>query len=98
MDHALSKDSQNRYLLGDPGQDMSPSLFGTRVVVTNAVTADTILVASLAQAATFYNREGTIIDLSESDSDNFTKTWLRSVQNAVVCLQLNVLLQFVTVI
>lgn len=69
----LAKDSQNRYLLGDPGQDMSPSLFGTRVVVTNAVTADTVLVASLAQAATFYNREGTIIDLSESDSDNFTK-------------------------
>lgn len=69
----LAKDSQNRYLLGDPGQDMSPTLFGTRVVVTNAVTADTVLVASLAQAATFYNREGTIIDLSESDSDNFTK-------------------------
>lgn len=69
----LAKDSQNRYLLGDPGQDISPTLFGTRVVITNAVSADNVLVASLAQAATFYNREGTIIDLSESDSDNFTK-------------------------
>jgi len=69
----LSKDSQNRYLLGDPGQDVMPTLFGTRVVITNAVSADNVLVASLAQAATFYNREGTIIDLSESDSDNFTK-------------------------
>jgi len=69
----LAKDSQNRYLLGDPGQDISPTLFGTRVVITNSVSADNVLVASLAQAATFYNREGTIIDLSESDSDNFTK-------------------------
>lgn len=69
----LAKDSQNRYLLGDPGQDVMPTLFGTRVVITNAVSADNVLVASLAQAATFYNREGTIIDLSESDSDNFTK-------------------------
>lgn len=69
----LTKDSQGRYLLGDPGQEIAPSLYGTRVVPSNAVTADNVLIASLAMAATFYNRQGTVIELSESDSDNFTK-------------------------
>jgi HK97 family phage major capsid protein len=50
-----------------------PSLFGVPVVASNAMTADTVMVASLAQAATFYNREGVMLDMSESDADNFTK-------------------------
>ena len=69
----LAKDSQGRYILGDPGMDLPPSLFGVPVVASNAITADNVLVASLRQAATFYNREGVVIDMSESDSDNFTK-------------------------
>lgn len=69
----LTKDSQGRYILGDPGESVAPSLFGVPVVASNAVTADNVLVASLANAATFYNREGIRVDLSNSDSDNFTK-------------------------
>ena len=69
----LAKDSQNRYILGDPGADVPPMLFGVPVVASNAMTADTVIVASLRQAATFYNREGVVIDMSESDADNFTK-------------------------
>jgi HK97 family phage major capsid protein len=69
----LAKDSQGRYLLGDPGVNVPPTLFGVPVVASNAMSADTVLVASLRQAATFYNREGVVIDMSESDSDNFTK-------------------------
>jgi hypothetical protein len=37
------------------------------------MTADTVMVASMANAATFYNREGVVIDMSESDGDNFTR-------------------------
>ena len=69
----LAKDSQNRYILGDPGSSVAPALFGVPVVASNAMTADTVMVASLRNAATFYNREGVVVDLSESDSDNFTK-------------------------
>lgn len=69
----LSKDLQGRYLLGDPGADVAPRLFGLPVVSCNAMAADTVLVASLRGAATFYDREGVMVDLSESDSDNFTK-------------------------
>ena len=69
----LSKDSQGRYILGDPGESQAPSLFGLPVVASNAVTADTVFVASLAQAGTFYNREGVVVEMSDSDADNFTK-------------------------
>ena len=69
----LAKDSQNRYLLGDPGSSVAPSLFGVPVVASNAMTADTVIVANLAQAATFYRREGVVVEMSDSDSDNFTK-------------------------
>jgi HK97 family phage major capsid protein len=69
----LSKDSQGRYLLGDPGSSVAPSLFGLPVVSSNAMTADTVIVAALAQAATFYSREGVVVEMSDSDSDNFTK-------------------------
>lgn len=69
----LAKDSQGRYLLGDPGSDVAPSLFGRPVVASNAMTADTVMVANLMQAATFYNREGVVVEMSDSDGDNFTK-------------------------
>lgn len=69
----LSKDSQGRYLLGDPGSSVPPSLFGLPVVASNAITADNVLIASFAMAATFYNREGVVVEMSDSDVDNFTK-------------------------
>lgn len=69
----LTKDSQGRYLLGDPGSAVAPSLYGLPVVSSNAVVAGKVVVASLMQAATFYNREAVTIQMSDSDSDNFTK-------------------------
>lgn len=69
----LAKDSQNRYLLGDPGAAVPPNLFGLTVVPSNAVVAGNVLIASLAQAAVFYQREGVVIDMSDSDGDNFQR-------------------------
>lgn len=55
--------------------DMSgnPMLFGTRVVQSVGMTADTFAVGDFTQHGTIYNREGVVVDMSESDSDNFTK-------------------------
>ena len=67
------KDSQGRYLVGNPNDGSDPRLWRVPVVETNAITQDNVLVLPLGQAATFYNREGVVVELSESDSDNFTK-------------------------
>ncbi|MGZ9713907.1 phage major capsid protein [Glaciimonas sp. GNP009] len=68
----LTKDGQGRYLLGDPGSTVVPTLFGRPVVASNAMVAGKVWVGSLSQAATLHNREGIAVDLSESDGDNFT--------------------------
>lgn len=67
----LAKDSQGRYLLGDPGSSVAPTLFGCPVVASNAMTADTVWCGSLGQAATLHKREGVVVDLSDSDENNF---------------------------
>jgi HK97 family phage major capsid protein len=68
----LTKDTQGRYLLGDPGSTVAPVLFGRPVVASNALTAGSVWVGSLSQAATLHTREGMAVDLSDSDGDNFT--------------------------
>ena len=68
----LIKDGHGRYLLGDPGSTVVPTLFGRPVVASNAMQIDHVWVGSLSQAATLHNREGIAVDLSESDGDNFT--------------------------
>jgi HK97 family phage major capsid protein len=67
----LTKDTQGRYLLGDPAVNAPPTLFGLPVVASNAMTTDSVLVGSLTQAATLHNREGIIVDMSDSDENNF---------------------------
>lgn len=69
----LTKDTQGRYILGDPGVAVAPMLFNVPVVACNAVPVDNVGVGALRAAATFYEREGVTVDMSESDSDNFTK-------------------------
>lgn len=50
-----------------------PMLFGLPVVQSIGMTADTFAVGDFTQHGTIYNREGVVVDMSESDSDNFTK-------------------------
>lgn len=67
----LSKDDNGRYILGDPGSAVPPTLFGLPVVASNAMVAGRVWVGSLSQAATLWIREGVAVDLSDSDGDNF---------------------------
>lgn len=67
----LTKDGQGRYILGDPGSAVPPSLFGLPVVASNAMTADNVWVGNMAQAATKHEREAISIDLSDQDENNF---------------------------
>lgn len=50
-----------------------PRLFGLRVVEAVGMTADTFAVGAFNAAGTIHNREGVVVEMSESDSDNFTK-------------------------
>lgn len=50
-----------------------PILFGIPVVQSVGMTADLFAVGAFRQAATIHNREGVVVEMSDSDSDNFTK-------------------------
>lgn len=67
----LAKDTTGRYLLGDPGSNIAPSLFGLNVIVSNAMPAGNVWVGNLAQAATMHTREGMTVEMSDSDQNNF---------------------------
>jgi HK97 family phage major capsid protein len=51
----------------------NPVLFGVPVVKSVGMTADTFAVGDFRQHGNIYDREGTVVQMSESDSDNFTK-------------------------
>ena len=69
----LSKDGENRYLIGSPTSAAAPSLWNVPVVTSPALDADEFLVADLVAGATLVDRELSHIEFSDSDADNFTK-------------------------
>lgn len=61
---------QTLYSVTDGGV---PRLFGIPVITSVGMTADNVAVGAFGQAYMIHNREGVVIELSDSDSDNFTK-------------------------
>ena len=57
----------------DFSNPMAPRLNGIPVIQSNGITADTVVVGAFRQAGTIYNREGVVVEMSDSDDDNFTK-------------------------
>lgn len=51
----------------------TPMLWGVPVVRSVGMSADTFAVGDFRQHGTIHNREGVVVQLSESDADNFTK-------------------------
>lgn len=61
---------QTMYSVNEAG---IPILFGLPVIQSVGMPADNVAVGNFGQACTIYDREGVTVDMSESDSDNFTK-------------------------
>lgn len=61
---------QTLYSVSEGGQ---PRLFGLPVIQSVGMTADNLAVGAFAQAYMVHNREGVVVEMSDSDSDNFTK-------------------------
>jgi HK97 family phage major capsid protein len=51
----------------------TPRLWGLPVIQSVGMTADNVAVGAFGQAYTVYNRQDVVVELSDSDSDNFTK-------------------------
>lgn len=69
----LIKNSDGEYILGPPGADVEPRLFGLPVSVTPGQDSGTFLVGAFAIAATFYDRWAARVEVSTEDGDNFRR-------------------------
>jgi HK97 family phage major capsid protein len=61
---------QTLYNVNSAGQAF---LFGLPVIQAIGMAADTFQVGAFKQAYMIHNREGVVVEMSDSDSDNFTK-------------------------
>ncbi|MCA1572422.1 MAG: phage major capsid protein [Chloroflexi bacterium] len=73
----LAKDTAGNYLIGDPGASIDDvaTLWGLRVVVTEAMTENTALVGDFRQAV-IWDREQAAISVSDSHADFFVRNLL----------------------
>jgi HK97 family phage major capsid protein len=69
----LLKDADGLYVLGQPGIEVEPRLFGLPVVATKAIAAGSFLVGDFASAATIYDRWTPRVEISTEHSDFFTR-------------------------
>jgi HK97 family phage major capsid protein len=72
MGMRLLKNTDGEYIMGPPGADVEPRLFGVPTVVTPAMGAGNFLVGNF-QRATLYDRWQARVEISTEDSDNFRK-------------------------
>jgi hypothetical protein len=67
------KGSNGRYIFGNPGANLSPSMWGLPVADTNAMSVGQFMVGAFNLAAQVFDREDANVQVSTKDADNFTK-------------------------
>ena len=70
---ATAKDSQLRYLWGDPKSNTPPTVWNVPIVVSNSMTAGQFLMADFQKAGTIWDRVEAMVELSTSHSDFFQR-------------------------
>lgn len=72
MQIRLLKDADGKYILGDPGADVAPVLFGRPVVESEGISPGNFMVGDFKRAARLYDRWQPIVEAGYVN-DDFTK-------------------------
>lgn len=67
----LLKDTQGRYIIGNPQGTLAPTLWGRRIATTLAMTAGTFLAGNFRQSAQIFDRENANVVVSTENEDDF---------------------------
>jgi HK97 family phage major capsid protein len=70
---ATAKDSQSRYLWGDPKSNNPPTVWNIPIVISNSMTAGRFLMADFVQAATIWDRTDAMVEFSTGYQDYFAR-------------------------
>jgi len=68
-----TKDTEGRYIIGNPADGAAPRLWRRPVVETQAMTTDKFLVGAFAMGSQIFDREDANVQISTEDQDNFIK-------------------------
>jgi HK97 family phage major capsid protein len=69
----LLKDTQGRYLIGNPQGTLSPTMWSLPVVATQAIAADKFLTGSFRPSAQIFDRWRARVELATENEDDFVK-------------------------
>ncbi|MBY0361187.1 MAG: phage major capsid protein [Phreatobacter sp.] len=69
----LAKNGQGDYILGAPGANVEPRLFGLPVVPTTSMQVDKFLVGNFRAAATLYDRWAARVEVATEHADFFVR-------------------------
>jgi HK97 family phage major capsid protein len=69
----LTKDTQGRYLIGNPQGNLQPTLWGRRIVTTLAMPDQQFLAGNFRQSAQIFDREDANIVVSTENQDDFIR-------------------------
>ncbi len=72
----LLKDTQGRYIIGNPQGTLAPTLWGLPVVATKAQTLGEFTVGAFRMASQLFDRMQSQVLVSTEDSDNFRKNMI----------------------
>ena len=68
-----TKDSEGRYIIGNPQGTVSPTLWGLPVVATQAMTVDKFLTGAFALGAQVFDRWQARVEIATENEDDFVK-------------------------
>lgn len=69
----LTKDGQNRYIIGNPSVTGQPMLWGLPVVATQAITVDKFLTGAFMLGAQVFDRWQARVEIATENEDDFVK-------------------------
>lgn len=69
----LLKDTQGRYIIGNPQGNLAPTLWGRRIVPTLAMTAGNFMAGNFRQSAQIFDREDANVVVSTENADDFVQ-------------------------
>lgn len=69
----LDTASDGHYTMSNPRNMPAPMIWGLPIVASNAVTSGQFVIGAFDMACILHRRQGTIVEMSESDGDNFRK-------------------------
>jgi len=77
-----------RYVVGNPRAFSQPSLWGIPVVVSNAMTAGTVLVGAFAMSSEIKDRQQASVEVSYENASNFEKNMvtIRAEERLALCV------------